>query len=182
MLRQGAVLLTGCHGDTFPAEASALGLARIHLADREVGLAFRRGLRLRRPSGIVGRRLAYRPATAGIRATLDEALRKAGVDLDRAYEGAEAHRSHRDVVMAVARDDAEVGLASRAWAARAGLGFLPLASEAYGLVLRAGDLGDPRVVALCEIAQSAAYRKRLRGGLGYELRRAGEIRVGAERA
>jgi molybdate-binding protein len=81
--------------------------------------------------------------------------------------------------MAVLRDEAEVGLASHAWAVAAGLGFLHLASEAYGLVLRAEDLGDPRVVALCEIAQSATYRKKLRGGFGYDPRKAGEIRVGA---
>ncbi len=181
LLARGAVLLAGCHGEdlprgAFPGKAS---LARIHLADREVGLAFRRGLRLRRVSGIVGRRLAYRAPTAGIRAHLDAALLGAGVDLSRAYAEGAIYRSHRDVVMAVLRDAAEVGLASRAWATRAGLGFLALTSEAYGLVLGAGDLGDPRVVALCEVAQSAAYRGKLRGDLGYEPRRTGEIRVSA---
>jgi hypothetical protein len=49
------------------------------------------------------------------------------------------------------------------------------------LVLRADHLGDPHVVALCELAQSGSYRKKLRGDLGYEPRRAGEIRVGAGR-
>jgi putative molybdopterin biosynthesis protein len=181
LLRRGAVLLAGCHGEVRQDEAlpGDARLARIHLAERELGLAFRRGLRLRRVSGVVGRRLASRAPTAGIRAHLDEALLHAGVELSRAYAGAAIYRSHRDVVMAVQRDAADVGLASRAWATSAGLGFLPLVSEAYGLVLRADDLGDPRVVALCEIAQSAAYRKSLRGDLGYEPRRAGEIRVSA---
>jgi len=176
LLGRGAVLLTGCHGDALPEGPK--GLARIHVAWREVGLASRRGLRLHRASGIVGRRLAFRPPSAGVRAHLDEALLRAGVDLGRAYAGAEEHRSHRDVVLAVTREDADVGLCSRAWALRAGLSFLPLASEAYGLVLRADELGDARVVALCEIAQSAAFRRQLRG-FGYEPRRAGEIRVGA---
>jgi molybdate-binding protein len=105
-------------------------------------------------------------------------LRAAAVDPDAAHAGAVLHRSHRDVVMAVLRDDAEIGLASRAWAAAVGLGFLPLAAESYGLVLRADALGDPRVIALCEITQSAAFRKKLGGDFGYEPRRAGEIRVG----
>jgi excisionase family DNA binding protein len=181
LLRRGAVLLAGCHGDVPPEGAlpDGVSLARIHLAERELGLAFRRGLRLRRVSGLVGRRLATRAPTAGIRAHLDAALLAAGIELSRAYDGADVYRSHRDVVMAVLRDAAEVGLASRAWATTAGLGFLPLTSEAYGLVLRADDLGDPRVVALCEIAQSAAYRKTLRGDLGYEPRRTGEIRITA---
>jgi excisionase family DNA binding protein len=178
LLARGAVLLTGCHCDCMAAQTEAIGRARIHLAQREVGLVFRRGLRLRGVSGIVGRRLAYRPATAGIRAHLDSALLRAGVELERAYAEGELYPNHRDVVMAVLRDDSDVGLASRAWATSAGLGFLPLASEAYDLVLRADDLGDPRVVALCEVTQSAGYRKRLRGDFGYETRRAGEIRVG----
>jgi excisionase family DNA binding protein len=182
LLRSRAVLLTGCHGGDVPAEMPELGLARVHLAERELGLVFRRGLRLRRASSIVGRRFAGRPPTAGIRAHLDEALRREGVSLERAYAGAEIHASHREVVMAVVREDAEVGLASRAWAIRAGLGFLPLAREAYGLVLRAEDLGDPRVVALCEAAQSASFRKQLGRDFGYEARRAGELRVSAARA
>jgi hypothetical protein len=37
---------------------------------------------------------------------------------------------------------------------RAGLGFLPVVAEGYGLAVRAGALGDPRVVALGERAQS----------------------------
>jgi excisionase family DNA binding protein len=181
LLQRGAVLLTGCHGGDVPAGMPGVALARIHLAERELGLVFRRGLRLRRASGIVGRRFAGRPATAGIRAHLDEALRREGVSLERAYAGVELHRSHRDVIMAVVRDAAEVGLASRAWAISAGLSFLPLASEAYGLVLRAADLGDPRVVALCETAQSASFRRKLGRDFGYEPRRSGEIRVSAPR-
>lgn len=179
LFTESAVLVAGCHGEHLAADVAALGVARIHIVEREVGLAFHRGLRLRSASGIVGRRLASRPATAGIRAHLDEALRRAGVEPEQA--GAELHSSHRDVVMAVLRGDADVGLASRAWAARAGLAFLSLASEAYGLMVRAEDLGDPRVVALCETAQSAGFRKKLRGDLGYEPRRAGEIRVSARR-
>ena len=81
--------------------------------------------------------------------------------------------------MAVVRGDAEIGLASRGWATRAGLGFLPLVAEGYGLLLNAEALGDPRVVALCEVAQGAAFRRRLAEESGYESRRAGEIRFGA---
>jgi excisionase family DNA binding protein len=177
MLRRGAVLVTGCHGVRIPVELRDLALARIHLAEREVGLVFRRGLRVRRASAIVGRRLAGRPATAGIRAHLDAALLEGGVEPDAAYARATSYASHRDVAMAILRDHADIGLASRGWAVSAGLGFLPLATEAYGLVLRARDLGDPRVAALCDVALSAAYRKRLRADLGYEPRRSGEIRV-----
>jgi excisionase family DNA binding protein len=180
MLGRGAVLLTGCHGVRVPGLGDA-PVARVHLAEREVGLTFRRGLRVRRVSAIVGRRLASRPSTAGIRVHLDAALHADGIEAEPAYARAAAYASHRDVVMAVLRNDAEVGLASRGWAVRAGLGFFPLASEAYGLVLRARDLGDERVTSLCEIAMSAAYRRRLRADFGYDPRRSGDILIGRRR-
>lgn len=179
LLGRRDVLLTGCHGDDFPEALPGVPLARIHLADREVGLAFPRGLRIRRVSAVVGRRFAGRPRTAGIRAHFDEALKREGVDPERAYAQAHMFDSHREVVMAVVRGEAEIGLASRAWATRTGLGFLTLASEAYGVIVRAGDLGDPRVVALCEVAQGGACRKRLASDAGYEAQRAGEIRIGS---
>jgi putative molybdopterin biosynthesis protein len=179
LLDRGAVLLAGCHGEAAPSEAARGKLAWIHLVTRELGLAFRRGMRSRRVSSIVGRRFANRPPTAGIRLRLDEALRRDGVDLDEAYAHATLYRSHREAVMAVVRGEAEMGLASRGWASRAGLGFLPLVAEGYGLLLHAEALGDPRVVALCEVAQGAAFRRRLADESGYESQRAGEIRFGA---
>lgn len=179
LLERGTVLLAGCHGEAAPSEAARGKLAWIHLVTRELGLAFRRGMRLRRVSSIVGRHLASRPPTAGIRLRLDEALQRDGIDLDEAYAHAKLYRSHREAVMAVVRGDAEIGLASRGWATRAGLGFLPLVAEGYGLLLNAEALGDPRVVALCEVAQGAAFRRRLAQESGYESQRAGEIRFGA---
>ncbi len=176
LLRRGQVLLAGCHGDAVPALAAQDKLAWLHLATRELGLAFTRGRRVRRLSFVVGRRLASRPVTAGIRARFDEALAREGVAPDAAHAGAGLHASHRDAVLAVVRGDADVALASRAWAVRAGLAFLPFAVEGYGLALHAADLGDPRVVALAERAQSAAYRRQLEGELGYDARRTGEVR------
>jgi excisionase family DNA binding protein len=177
LLRKNAVLVSGFHGETMPQGFSAAGLARIHLVEREVGLVFSRGVRLRRASAIVGRRLAGRPLTAGIRAHLDAELAQEGVEPERVYKNAHLFDSHRDVVMAVVRGEAEVGLASQAWASRAGLGFLALASEPYGLLLRGKNLGDPAIVGLCEVAHSAAFRKRLARETGYVVSRAGEIRL-----
>jgi excisionase family DNA binding protein len=177
LLHSGAVLLAGCHGESAPSGSARGRLAWIHLVTRELGLTFRRGMRLRRASSVVGRRFASRPLTAGIRTCFDEVLLRDGVAVDEAHAQATIHPSHRDVVMAVVRGDAEIGLASRSWATRAGLGFLPLVEEGYGLLLSAGALGDPRVIALCEVAQGAAFRRRLADESGYESDRAGEIRL-----
>jgi excisionase family DNA binding protein len=177
LLRNESVLVSGFHGETMPAGLVESGLARIQLVEREVGLVFPRGARLRGASAIVGRRLAGRPPTAGIRAHLDATLAKLGIESNRVYKNAVLLDSHRDVVMAVVKGQAQVGLASQAWAARAGLGFLALAAESYGFLLRARDLGDPAIIGICEVAKGSAFRKRLARETGYVPRRAGEIRL-----
>ena len=62
---------------------------------------------------------------------------------------------------------------------RAGLAFLPLATEAYGLIVKARDLGDARVVRLCEVAQGRAFRAEVGAIPGYDAAGAGDIRYDA---
>jgi len=177
LLAAGHVLLAGQHGDASPPSGGKW--ARIHLVTREVGLAAsvrrtRRALLGALPSS----RLASRPSTAGIRHRLDGALAEAGTDLASAYRGAMELGSHRDVVLAVASGNADIGLTTHAWASRAGLAFQALGSETYELLLAAERLGEPAVVALCELVQSAEFRKQLRSRFGYGVGKTGELRIG----
>jgi excisionase family DNA binding protein len=179
LLRQRAVLAAGAHAGSFPSQVGEERVARIHLVRREVGLLRPRGTPPVKLKDLGRKRLASRPGSAGVRAYLDEALRAAGVDPVRGYRTALELASHLDVVLAVVSGRAEVGLASRAWGARAGLAFQPLGQEDYGLVVRARDLGDPRVVRLCEVAQGRRFRDEVGGIPGYETAGAGEVRSDA---
>jgi putative molybdopterin biosynthesis protein len=179
-LQAGAALLAGCHGDGFPGRLGGERLARIHLVAREVGLATPAEKPLRSLKELTRRTLAGRPATAGVYTHLTTALRAAGIELRAIQKKTRLFDSHREVVCAVARGDAEAGLTTRAWAWRLGLGFFPLATEPYGLLVKARDLGDRRVVRLCEVAQGAAYQKQLEGVPGYNPRGAGDIRYDTE--
>ena len=67
-------------------------------------------------------------------------------------------------------------LSTHAWANRVGLSFHLLARESYGLLVRAADLGDARVVRLCETAQSASFGERLAAIPGYDPSGHGDIR------
>lgn len=177
-LRDGSVLLAGCHGD----EPPSLGddkIARIYLADRELGFAHRRGFVIRGISSIVGHRLASRPKTAGIRQHLDRALEGEGIAFQDVYCRAEEYASHRDAVMAVVRGSADIALSSRAWAAHAGLGFTPHATEPYGMVFRAKHLADPRILQLCEIVQGSLFRDRLSRHAGYGTSHIGQVSIGS---
>lgn len=178
LLRRRAVLAAGAHAGGFPSHVGDERVARLHLVTREIGLVHRPGLRLRLRD-LARLTLASRPPSAGVRGHLDAALRAERLDPARLHRDALLLRSHLEVVLAVAAGRADVGLCSRAWGERAGLAFRPLATEAYGLIVKARDLGDPRVVRLCEVAQGAAFRGEVRAIPGYDAAGAGDIRYDA---
>jgi putative molybdopterin biosynthesis protein len=149
------------------------------LVERELGLAFRQRASVRAVPDVLGLRLASRPPTAGIRAHLDRALLAVGADPADVHARALLLSSHRDVALALVRREADVGLCSKAWAARAGLAFLGLTTESYGLLLFASDLGDARIARLGEHAQSRAYRDALSAVPRYHAHSTGQLRYAA---
>lgn len=179
-LERGDALLAGSHGDGFPARAGGARLARIHLVDREVGIVTPAGRPLASLGALLGMRFAGRPITAGVCDHLRRALSQEGLSFEALQARATPHASHHEVVCAVARQEADAGIATLAWASRLGLSFRALASEAYGLLVKAKDLGDPRVVRLCELAQGKSYRQRLQRAAGYQVQHAGSIRYDEE--
>lgn len=179
LLRRRAVLAAGAHAGSFPGHVGEERVARIHLVQREIGLVSPSGSRPFQLKDLAKKRLASRPPSAGVRGTLDQALREGGLDPAKVHEKAASLDSHLEVVLAVAAGLADVGLASRAWGQRAGLAFLPLATEAYGLIVKARDLGDARVVRLCEVAQSRPFQSEVGAIAGYDTTGAGDIRYDA---
>jgi excisionase family DNA binding protein len=178
LLRQRAVLAAGAHAGGFPSHVGDERVARLHLVSREIGLVHRRGRGLRLGE-LAKLRLASRPASAGVRGYLDDALRAERLDPAKVHRRALLLRSPVEVVIAVAAGRADAGLCSRAWGERAGRAFQPLATEAYGLIVKARDLGDARVVRLCEVAQSEAFRGEVGAVAGYDVSGAGDIRYDA---
>jgi len=174
LLTAGNVLATGSHAGGFPTHAGTERVARIHLVTREIGLAARG--RPPRVRDLTKARLASRPPSAGVRRYLDEALADEGIDARDVDARGIVCASHLEVACAVARGDADIGLASRAWAEELGLAFRPLAREAYGLLVRAKDLGDRSVVRVCEVAQSERFRSEVAGIPGYDPSGAGDIK------
>jgi excisionase family DNA binding protein len=179
LLHRGDVLAAGCHGNEIPSALSGERLAFLRLVDRQVGLALRRGVELRSLRYIGRLRLASRPPTAGVRPQFDGELRRHGMDPEAIHAKAVVLSSHREVVSAVARGEADVGLSSVAWASRVGLECIPLCREVYGLLVRASLLGDPRITALCEVAQSPAFHRELETVRGYQTRFTGVVSFGS---
>lgn len=177
-LRAGRVLLAGYHGQE-PEGAEGPSpperLSRLHLVVREVGLVARTSWRLPDLVDLPRVRLASRPPTAGVRALLDGAIRRSGLSPDRVHESALLLGSHRDVVLAVTTGRAQAGIATRAWAERAGLAFSSLGQERYGILVRDAHLDAPELRALARAARSQAFRDALLGLGGYDPQEAGEV-------
>jgi molybdate-binding protein len=176
LLAAGSVLATGVHAGGFPTHVGVQRVARIHLVQREIGLLTKPGKQALRIKDLAKSRLASRPPSAGVRSYLDAALRAAKLDPERVHRRAQLLSSHLEVILAVVSGRADVGLASRAWGARAGLDFHLLATESYGLLVEARNLGEAAVVRVCEVAQGAAFRSEVGAIPGYDADGAGDIR------
>jgi excisionase family DNA binding protein len=185
LLRRRLVLAAGRHAGIASLEENGEAAApsspkaiRLQLVAREVGIAAARGARPKGLGALAGKRIAIRPKTSGLRRRLDGALDAAGIEAATVYRKAVELACHRDVALAVAREDAAYGLTTHAWAQAAGLSFLPIDVEEYDLSFLADHADDTRIVALCEAAQSAAFKKLLRACAGYDPSRAGRVRAG----
>ena len=176
LLATGAVLAAGAHAGGFPTHVGGERAARIHLVNREIGLLQRKG---RSPSVWRTSRSACSPRGLPRLAsgcTSMPPFGRPGSTRSSPTGGPLLLPSHLEVVLAVASGRAEIGLASRAWGERAGLVFHPLATESYGLIVKAGDLGDARVVRMCELAQGERFARRWWSIPGYDAQGAGDIR------
>ena len=163
-----------------PIARGALGGAPVelvHLWRREQGLVVASG----NPHGIAGvadldaQRIAWRPPGTGSRLLLERLMLAAGC-APRPELG-EPVESHLAVAAAVATGAADAGLAVRAVAESAGLGWVPVLSEPFELALdpAAKLAAEPLLATLAETTVQA----RLAAMPGYDLSRSGERRVAA---
>lgn len=125
-------------------------------------LGIRSGADLIKP----GMHIAIREVGSGARRMLDRELRRSGAMSTLHILGPTAS-SHRDVAHAIAIGAADAGVATRDAAAAAGLGFVPLATERYDLVLPTASLADPRIARLLDTLTGHACRRDLHA-LGYD--------------
>lgn len=122
-------------------------------------------------------RIVNREAGAGSRELLDRELASAGIAAKDVlgYER-EAH-GHLPAALAVSLGEADCCIATRSAAQAFGLGFLPLATERYDLVIRQPFVKLPAVEALLDSLNRSAIRRRLEMLAGYDTSHTGEVRV-----
>ncbi len=122
-------------------------------------------------------RIVNREQGAGSRELLDHELRRAGIEpRDVSGYGKIAH-GHLPAALAVSLGEADCCIATRSAAQAFGLGFLPLATERYDLVIPRKFVKLPAVEALLEGLNRSAMRRRLELLAGYDTSRTGEVRI-----
>ena len=157
-------------------DAVVIGFAR-----REQGLVVAPG----NPHGIgslaqiagSGLRMAQRQDGAGAQLLLLSLLAQAGIDPRALNLLRPAFATGGDLAQAVRAGHADCGIATRAVAQAAGLGFVPLLFEHFDLTLRQRDYFLPGPSALFAFVRSAPFRTRAAELGGYDLSVCGTIRL-----
>jgi putative molybdopterin biosynthesis protein len=156
-------------------------IVAIHWARREQGLLVAPG----NPHGLTslgdvasrGLRFARRGEGAGSQLLLETLLRRHDLSPEALSLADRRAESEDDLASMIAMDEADCGLGIRA--AAAGLDFVPLASEAFDLVLRRRDYFEPAFHALLAFARSDAFARRAAFLGGYDTGALGAVRYNA---
>jgi len=189
-LKRGEVHVAGLHVvDPRSGEAN-LPFVRRHLRDQAVTLvtfaAWEAGLLVKagNPKAIRGPgdlarkdvRLVNREEGSGARLLLDQRLKAEGIDVALVRGYTHIVSSHLDVGRRVAESDADVGVGVESIARLLGLGFVPLQTERFDLVIPSAFLtGHPGVGRLLEALVSREVRAEIEALGGYSTRETGKV-------
>jgi molybdopterin molybdotransferase/putative molybdopterin biosynthesis protein len=189
-LKRGEVHVAGLHVVDPRSGESNLPFVRRHLRDQPVTLvtfaSWEAGLLVRagNPKAIRGTadlarkdvRLANREEGSGARLLLDQRLRAEGIAAAKVRGYPEVVSSHLEVGRRVAEGQADVGVGVESIARLLGLGFVPLQTERFDLVIPSGLLaGHPSVARLLEALVSHEVRADIAALGGYSTRETGNI-------
>jgi molybdate-binding protein/DNA-binding XRE family transcriptional regulator len=120
-------------------------------------------------------RCVNREPGSGSRALLDELLLKSGVDSRKVRGYDHVAYGHLAAAYCVVSREADVCLATRSAAQTFGLGFIPLRSERYDLVMRRRTADFPAVKAFLDVLQRATLRRKLEVLAGYDTSETGTV-------
>ena len=176
LLERRLVHIAGTH--LKDSEAPRKGIAVFRFAMWEQGLLVARDnpKKLIGVEGLAraGVRLANREKGSGSRQLLDDRLRAAGIAA-RAVAGYRERPAggHLEAAWRVHVGLADCCVATRSAARAFGLGFLPLTSERYDLLIREEYLGLGALERLLETLSHSALRRELEGLCAYDTRETG---------
>ena len=120
-------------------------------------------------------RFVNREPGSGSRALLDKLLAGSGVETGKVCGYDRVAYGHLAAAYGVVSQEADVCLATRSAARAFGLGFIPLHSERYDLVMRRRTSDFPAVKAFLDVLQRATLRRKLEVLAGYDTSETGAV-------
>ncbi len=120
-------------------------------------------------------RFVNREPGSGSRALLDKLLAQAGLASQSVQGYDRIAYGHLAAAYCVVSGEADVCLATRSAAKAFGLGFIPLHSERYDLVMRKRTVEFPAVKAFLDVLQRATLRRKLEILAGYDTSETGAV-------
>ena len=121
-------------------------------------------------------RMAVRPAGAGAQLLLLALLHRAGIALEKLVVAGPPAPTGPDVAQAIRAGRADCGIATRAVADAAGLGFVPLLWERFDLAMRRRDYFRPPLQTLLTFQRTPQFAARAAELGGYDLSATAGIR------
>jgi putative molybdopterin biosynthesis protein len=155
-----------------------LPITLMALVKREQGLIVARD----NPKGISGIgdlpredvRFVNRQKGSGTRLLLDHHLHQEGITGQSVRGYTQEEYTHLTVASAVASEKADCGLGIRAAAIALGLGFIPLESERYDLVIPTDSLDLPLLLPLFDLLHDSKFKRAVESLEGYDVSVMGE--------
>jgi excisionase family DNA binding protein len=126
---------------------------------------------------IAGRaRIAMRPKGAGAQLLLLALLHRAKATIEELVAASPVCPTGPDIAQAIRAGRADIGVATRAVANSAGLGFVPIVWEPFDLVMRQRDYFRPSLQALLKFLHSQELSARAQELGGYDFTGTGSVR------
>lgn len=134
---------------------------------------------IRKVEDLVARNVTFvnREPGSGSRALLEKRLSQAGIEGSRIQGYDRIAYGHLAAAYCVVSREADACLATRSAAQTFGLDFIPLHSERYDLVMRAGTAELPAAKAFLDVLQRASLRRKLEVLAGYDTANTGDLVV-----
>ncbi len=173
-------LETGKYNSTFiKMTFPELNVVILNLAYREQGLLLKTGnpLGIKTLGDVVTKKGAFvnRQKGSGTGVLVDHCLRKSGIDPAAICGYNKIAHTHMEVALEIFGGRADAGIGIHAAAKMFNLGFIPLATERFDLIIRSEDLNGRAIKALQNVLASKEFKCAITRMGGYETGKTGKI-------
>ncbi|MGH7846995.1 MAG: substrate-binding domain-containing protein [Candidatus Binatia bacterium] len=170
---------TGEYNLPFIQKTIASGVAVVQLFRRELGLLLRPGnpLGLRTLADLTrtGVSMINRQRGSGTRHYIDQGFSTLGIDPKTIKGYDDSVVTHLEAGLRILRQEADVGVATRATAHLLSLHFIPLTQERFDILIPKERFFSPPMQILLEIVGSREFRSRVEAMGGYDTSESGRI-------